>query len=105
MLAVHQHSIRTHWIIQLKSEACVGACLHTHPVGMGLYGQSCIDREDFEEERQLTLEGVFHLGAQAGWEVGDPLAQGGLCDPVIFDLGIAFWMGTHPQLKTALLPV
>ncbi|TNN79886.1 hypothetical protein EYF80_009923 [Liparis tanakae] len=34
--------------------------------------------EDFEEEGQLTLEGVFDLGAQAGGEVGDPLAQRGL---------------------------
>lgn len=70
-----------------------------HLVGVGLYRQSCVDREDFEEKRQLTLEGVLHLGAQAGWVVGDPLAQGGLCDPVVFDLGVAFRVGTHPQLE------
>ena len=73
---------------------------------MGLYGQSRIDRQDFEEEGQLTLECVFHLGAQAGGEVGDPLAQRGLRDPVVFDLGIAFWVGTHPQLEeTTVLSV
>lgn len=71
----------------------------THPVGVGLYGQSGIDREDFEEEGQLTLESVFDLGAQAGREVGDPLAQCGLRDPVVFNLGITFWVGTHPQLE------
>lgn len=74
-------------------------CVCTHSVGVGLYGQGCIDREDFEEEGQLTLEGVFDLGAQASREVGDPLAQCGLCDPVVFNLGIPFWVGTHPQLE------
>ena len=74
-------------------------CLCTHLVGMGLYGQSCVDREHFEKERQLALEGVFHLGAQAAGVVGDPLAQGGLCDPVVFNLGITFRVGTHPQLE------
>lgn len=74
-------------------------CLCTHSVGVGLYGQSCIDREDFKEEGQLALEGVFDLGAQAGREVGDPLAQRGLRDPVVFNLGITFWVGTHPQLE------
>lgn len=77
--------------------------MSTHPVGVGLYGQSCFDREDFEEEGQLTLEGVFHLGAQAGREVGDPLAQRGLRDPVVFNLGIAFWVGAHPQLEQTTL--
>ena len=66
---------------------------------MGLYGQCCVDRKDFEEEGQLALEGVFDFGAQAGREVGDPLAQSGLCDPVVFNLGITFWVGTHPQLE------
>lgn len=70
-----------------------------HLVGVGLYGQSRIDRKDFEKERQLTLKGVLHLGTQAGWVVGDPLAQGGLWDPVVFNLGIAFRVGTHPQLE------
>lgn len=72
---------------------------------MGLYGQSRVDGKDFEEERELTLKGVLHLGAQTGWVVGDPLAQGGLCNPVVFNLGIAFRVGTHPQLEqTAWLP-
>lgn len=70
---------------------------------MGLYRQSCIDGEDFEEEGQLTLEGVFNLGAQAGREVGDPLAQRGLCNSVVFNLGITLWVGTHPQLKHTTL--
>lgn len=74
-------------------------CLCTHSVGVGLYGQSCIDREHFKEEGQLSLEGVFDLGAQAGGEVGDPLAQRGLCNPVVFDLRITFWVSTHPQLE------
>lgn len=79
------------------------ACLRTHLVGVGLYGQSRIDRQDFEEERQLTLEGVFHLGAQAGGVVGYPLAQGGLGDPVVLDLSITFGVGTHPQLEWTLV--
>lgn len=66
---------------------------------MGLYGQGRVDRQDFEEEGQLTLEGVFDLGAEAGREVGDPLAQRGLCDPVVFNLGITFRVGAHPQLE------
>lgn len=74
-------------------------CVWTHPGGVGLYGQSRIDREHFEEEGQLALEGVFHLGAQAGGEVGDPLAQRGLRDPVVLDLGVAFRVGAHPQLE------
>lgn len=66
---------------------------------MGLYGQGCVDREDFEEEGQLSLEGVLDLGAQAGREVGDPLAQRGLRDPVVFNLGVTFWVSPHPQLE------
>ena len=73
--------------------------MYTHPVGVGLYGQRCVDREDFQEEGQLTLKGVFDLGAQTGGEVGDPLAQCGLCDPVVFNLSITFRVGTHPQLE------
>lgn len=75
----------------------------THSVGVGLYGQSCINREDLEEEGQLTLECIFDLGTQAGREISDPLAQGGLCDPVVFNLGITFWVGTHPQLEETLV--
>lgn len=74
-------------------------CLCTHSVGVGLYRQSCIDREHFKEEGQLSLEGVFDLGAQAGREVGDPLAQRGLCNPVVFNLCITFWVSAHPQLE------
>lgn len=72
---------------------------HTHSVRVGLYGQGCVDRQDLEEEGQLALEGVFDLGAQAGREVGDPLAQRGLCNPVVFNLGITFGVSTHPQLQ------
>lgn len=74
-------------------------CVRTHSVGVGLYGQGGVDRQDLEEEGQLTLEGVFDLGAQAAGEVGDPLAQRGLCDAVVFYLGVAFWVGAHPQLE------
>ena len=84
-------------------EHCVGVCLGTHSVGVGLYGQSCVDREHFEEEGQLALEGVLNLGAQTGREVGDPLAQCGLRNPVVFNLGIAFWVGAHPELKQEAL--
>lgn len=92
------------FVIHLSPSVWTTFVFVTHPVGMGLYGQSCVDRQDFKEKRQLTLKGVFNLGAQAGREVGDPLAQCSLCDPVVFYLGISFWVGTHPQLEqTAFL--
>lgn len=83
---------------------CACVCT-TYPVGVSLYGQGGVDGEDFEEERQLALKGVLDLGAQARWEVGDPLTQGGLRDPIVFDLGVALGVGAHPQLEEAEMTI
>lgn len=66
---------------------------------MCLDGQSRVDRQDLEEEGQLTVERVFDFGAEAGGVVGNPLAQCCLGDAVVFDLGVAFWVSAHPQLE------
>lgn len=45
------------------------------------------------------MEGVLDLGAQARGAAGDPLAQRGLGDAVVFDLGVALRVRAHPQLE------
>lgn len=66
---------------------------------MSLDGQCCVDRQHLEEEGQLAMEGVLDLCTQARRAAGDPLAQCGLGDAVVFDLGIALWVCAHPQLE------
>lgn len=66
---------------------------------MCLDGQSHVDRQDLEEEGQLTVERVFDFGAEASRVVGNPLAQCCLGDAVVFDLGVAFRVSAHPQLE------
>lgn len=68
----------------------------THSVGVSLDGESGVYRQDFEEEGQPSLERVFDIGAQAGGEVSDPLPQRCLSDPVVFNLGVTFWVSSHP---------
>lgn len=66
---------------------------------MSLDGQRSVDRQHLEEEGQLAMEGVLDLGAQARGAAGDPLAQRGLGDAVVFDLGVALRVCAHPQLE------
>lgn len=42
------------------------------------------------------MEGVLDLCTQARRAAGDPLAQRGLRDAVVFDLGVALWVCAHP---------
>lgn len=72
----------------------------THSVGVSLDGQGRVDRQDLEEEGQLTLEGVLDLGSQAGGGPGDPLTQRGLAHSVVLNLSVTFGVSPHPQLQT-----
>lgn len=45
------------------------------------------------------MESVFDLCTQARRTASDPLAQSGLGDAVVFDLGITLWVCAHPQLE------
>lgn len=71
----------------------------THPARVSLDGQRCVDRQHLEEEGQLAMEGVLNLCTQARRAAGDPLAQRGLGNAVVFDLGVALRMCAHPQLE------
>lgn len=45
------------------------------------------------------MESVLDLCTQAGRAAGYPLAQRGLGDAVVFDLGVALRVCAHPQLE------
>lgn len=45
------------------------------------------------------MEGVLDLCPQARGAAGDPLAQRGLGNPVVFDQGVTLRVCAHPQLE------
>ena len=89
------HTWEEHWSIY-QLFLCGSS---SYSVGVGLYGQGCVDRQDLKQERQLALEGVFDFWSQGSGVVGYPLAQGPLGYPVVCDESVSFWVGSHPQLE------
>lgn len=68
---------------------------------MRLDGQSRVDGQHFEKERELPVESVLDLWPQATWEICNPLSKRPLGYPVVFDESVAFGMSTHPKLERA----
>lgn len=83
--------------------------LQSHSVGMRLDGQSRVDGQHFEKERELPVERVLDLWPQAPREICNPLSQCPLGYPVVFDQSVAFGVSTHPKLgrqqKTKMIKV